>query len=90
VPARALEWTLVPHSSFPRNEGVPGSSPSVDFSRFAEPFVCAGNASFCSLLVRPSHLPTSFPASLTQILNDSCEEDPPKRPHLSTHATALL
>jgi hypothetical protein len=27
VPARALEWTLVPPSSFPRNEGVPGSSP---------------------------------------------------------------
>jgi hypothetical protein len=29
VPARAREWTRVPYSSFPRNEGVPGSSPGV-------------------------------------------------------------
>jgi len=28
---RAREWTRVPHSSFPRNEGVPGSSPGVGF-----------------------------------------------------------
>jgi hypothetical protein len=31
VPDRAREWTCVPHSSFPRNEGVPGSSPGVGF-----------------------------------------------------------
>src|ERR687891_1228371 len=35
VPASARAWTRVPHSSFPRNEGVPGSSPGVGFSRFA-------------------------------------------------------
>src|SRR5919106_4437299 len=29
VPARAREWMPVPHLSFPRNEGVPGSSPGV-------------------------------------------------------------
>ena len=29
VPARAREWTRVPHLSFPRNEGVRGSSPRV-------------------------------------------------------------
>jgi hypothetical protein len=29
VPARACKWTRVPHLSFPRNEGVPGSSPGV-------------------------------------------------------------
>ncbi len=29
VPARAREWTRVPYVSFPRNEGVPGSSPGV-------------------------------------------------------------
>jgi hypothetical protein len=32
VSARAREWTRVPYSSFPRNEGVPGSSPGVGFS----------------------------------------------------------
>jgi len=31
VPGRAREWTRVPHLSFPRNEGVPGSSPGVGF-----------------------------------------------------------
>jgi hypothetical protein len=31
VPPRALAWTRVPHSSLPRNEGVPGSSPGVGF-----------------------------------------------------------
>ena len=31
MPARAREWTPVPHLSFPRNEGVPGSSPGVGF-----------------------------------------------------------
>jgi len=29
VPARAREWTGVPYSSFPRNEGVRGSNPRV-------------------------------------------------------------
>jgi hypothetical protein len=29
VPARARAWTRFPYSSFPRNEGVPGSSPGV-------------------------------------------------------------
>jgi hypothetical protein len=29
VPARTREWTRVPHLSFPRNEGAPGSSPGV-------------------------------------------------------------
>ena len=29
VPASALAWTRVPYLSFPRNEGVPGSSPGV-------------------------------------------------------------
>jgi hypothetical protein len=29
VPARAREWTRVPYLSFPRNEGVSGSSPGV-------------------------------------------------------------
>jgi hypothetical protein len=33
VPVDAREWTGVPHSSFPRNEGVPGSSPGVGFLR---------------------------------------------------------
>ena len=32
LPARAREWTRLPHSSFPRNEGVPGSSPGVGSS----------------------------------------------------------
>ena len=31
VSARARAWTPVPQSSFPRNEGVPGSSPGVGF-----------------------------------------------------------
>ena len=31
VPASALVWTRVPHSSFSRNEGVPGSSLGVGF-----------------------------------------------------------
>jgi len=35
VPARALPWTRVPHSSFPRNEGVRGSNPRVGFNPFA-------------------------------------------------------
>ena len=33
VPVRACEWTRVLHLSFPRNEGVPGSSPGVGSSR---------------------------------------------------------
>ena len=33
VPARAREWTRVPYSSFPRNEGVRGSSPRVGSSK---------------------------------------------------------
>jgi hypothetical protein len=32
VAARARAWTPVPHSSFSRNEGVPGSSPGVGFT----------------------------------------------------------
>jgi hypothetical protein len=31
VPASARAWTRVPYLSFPRNEGVPGSSPGVGF-----------------------------------------------------------
>jgi hypothetical protein len=31
MPASAREWTPVPPSSFPRNEGVRGSSPRVAF-----------------------------------------------------------
>ena len=33
VPARTREWTRVPHLSFPRNEGVPGSSPGVGLQK---------------------------------------------------------
>jgi hypothetical protein len=33
VPACAREWTPVAHLSFPRNEGVPGSSPGVGFRK---------------------------------------------------------
>ena len=33
VPPHTRGWTPVPHSSFPRNEGVPGSSPGVGFSQ---------------------------------------------------------
>ena|SRR5215218_195456 len=36
VPARAREWTRVPHLSFPRNEGVPGSSPGVGLNPCSE------------------------------------------------------
>jgi hypothetical protein len=35
VSACGRVWTRVPHSSFPRNEGVLGSSPGVGFSGFA-------------------------------------------------------
>jgi hypothetical protein len=45
VPARAREWARVPHPSFPRNEGVRGSSPRVGFSQkacFCRPFRAAG------------------------------------------------
>ena len=35
VPASPRAWTRIPYLSFPRNEGVPGSSPSVGFSGFA-------------------------------------------------------
>jgi len=38
VPACAREWTRVSYLSFPRNEGVPGSSPGVGFSGFAGVF----------------------------------------------------
>jgi len=34
VPGCAREWTRFPHSSFPRNEGVPGLSLDVGFRRF--------------------------------------------------------
>jgi hypothetical protein len=33
VLARAHEWTRIAHLSFPRNEGVPGSSPGVGFRK---------------------------------------------------------
>ena len=36
VAARALAWTRVLYSSFPRNEGVPGSSPGVGLKRPAK------------------------------------------------------
>src|ERR687898_509366 len=36
VPASARAWTRVPHSSFPRNEGVPGSSPGVGLKACSE------------------------------------------------------
>src|SRR5919106_3731775 len=35
VPASPRAWARIPYLSFPRNEGVPGSSPSVGFSGFA-------------------------------------------------------
>jgi hypothetical protein len=38
-PARARKWTPVPYSSFPRNEGVLGSSPSVGSSGSPRSFV---------------------------------------------------
>jgi hypothetical protein len=42
LPARAREWTRVRYSSFPRDEGVPGSSPGVGFLRFAG-ILCPGH-----------------------------------------------
>jgi hypothetical protein len=42
VPARARERTAVPYLSFPRNEGVPGSSPGVGFG-ICRGFFCMGN-----------------------------------------------
>src|ERR687891_1024527 len=44
VPASARAWTRVPHSSFPRNEGVPGSSPGVGFRLLCRAFFCTDNA----------------------------------------------
>jgi hypothetical protein len=44
VPARAREWTGVPYWSFPRNEGVPGSSPGVGFEPICREFVGPGNS----------------------------------------------
>ena len=41
VPACAREWTRVPHSSFPRNEGVRGSNPRVGFSGRGNPCITA-------------------------------------------------
>jgi len=39
VPSRALEWTRVRYSSFPRNEGVRGSSPRVGLSSRGNPCI---------------------------------------------------
>ena len=43
APARARAWTRVPHSSFPRNEGVRGSNPRVGFFAICRDFFCEGN-----------------------------------------------
>jgi hypothetical protein len=44
VRGHARAWTRVLHSSFPRNEGVPGSSPGVGFGLFCRAFFCTDNA----------------------------------------------
>src|SRR5215211_114366 len=41
VPARARERTAVPYLSFPRNEGVPGSSPGVGLKAWSPRFFVA-------------------------------------------------
>ncbi len=43
VPARAREGTRVPHSSFSRNEGVLGSSPSVGFLAYLQGVLSAAD-----------------------------------------------
>jgi hypothetical protein len=58
APARAREWTRVPYLSFPRNEGVPGSSPGIGFRLFCRACFFTGNAADRSAGTKRVHLLT--------------------------------
>jgi hypothetical protein len=87
VPVGGREWTPVPHSSFPRNEGVPGSSPGVGFLPVCRSLFCVGNGRMRpsgtkrvrlltgSRLVKVSHLQGGFIstfAGASRLPWDSC------------------